>query len=78
MTIDPFSENLLLLEKLFRKTLEFNAKAREYSSEALIRILSFLRKIIGFIEGFSEDFKAFAITSVLDTALIKFKSEDDN
>lgn len=72
-TLEPFSNHLGLIEKLFKRSFEHNAKPRKFSSQALARLLAFLRKVIGIIEAFSPDFKDFAIQTVLDTCIIKLK-----
>ncbi|KRX05258.1 hypothetical protein PPERSA_00559 [Pseudocohnilembus persalinus] len=76
-TIDSLIPQLSVLEKIFRQTLEFNAKYQPYSSQALQKTLQFLRKVIPLMELFSDDFKYFAINSILDTCVLKFKQEDD-
>ncbi|KAL4503256.1 hypothetical protein ABPG72_000862 [Tetrahymena utriculariae] len=70
--IEPFSANLIAIENHFRKAIEYNAKPRKLSSNALISLLVFLRKIVNIIEGgFSSDFKEFVIQNIMDTCLIK-------
>jgi hypothetical protein len=49
--------------------MEYNIEPRAFSETAMIRMLQFLRKILVVIDGFSEDFKQYALRTVLQQCL---------
>lgn len=57
-TLEPFSDHLVKLENMVMKLMNVNYKAAshhedsKYSSESLIRLCQFLRKIIPVFEAF--------------------------
>jgi hypothetical protein len=58
-TLEPFSDHLVKLENLIMKLMNINYKAashhseeNKYSSESLIRLCQFLRKITPIFEAF--------------------------
>jgi len=60
--LEIFVDSFLAIENHLRKALEYSAKPRRFSSNALIAVLSFLRKVVPILEGgFSSDFKDFTV-----------------
>lgn len=74
-TIEVFAERLLVIEKVFKQSFLYNTALQPLQSNAISKQLIFLRKIIGIIEAFSEDFQQYVVTSVLNMAVVKLKED---
>ena len=70
-TFEPLSANIFEIEELVEFGLSFNQIPRKYSSNALIKINMFLRKVLTYMEIFSEGFKENTIRSILKVCKIK-------
>ena len=58
-TFVAFSDNILAIEDLIRESIIFNLVPQKFYIKSLIFCNVFLRKILGFLEAFSNDFRAF-------------------
>jgi hypothetical protein len=80
-SMEIFALYITSVENHLRKSIEFNSKARRFSSNALISLLAFLRKIISYLSSenniFSSDLAEFSVHNVIDTCLIKLSSNNN-
>ena len=70
-TFTPLSDNIIQIEGFFLFGLEHNHTPRNYSSTALIKINMFFRKVLVYMEIFSEGFKERAFDEILKTCHYK-------
>ena len=70
-TFEPLSANILNIEELVEFGLSFNKIPRKYSSNALIKINMFLRKVLLYMEIFSDGFKENTLSTILKVCKIK-------
>lgn len=70
-TFTPLSDNILQIESFVLFGFDYNKVPRNYSSSALIKMNMFLRKVLGYMEIFSEGFKEKAFELLLKTCKAK-------
>lgn len=80
-TLEPFSDQLVKLENMVMKLMNFNFKTAskhteetKFSSDSLVKLCQFLRKILPVVEAFRTEFKPLLIQNILD--LCNAKVED--
>lgn len=76
-TLEPFGDHLVRLENIITKLVDYNYKTKQaetkYSSEALVRLCQFLRKIIPTLEAFRPEFKPLLMQNTLDLCSVKME-----
>ena len=70
-TFTPLSDNIIQIQEFFQFGLEYNKTPRNYSSSALVKINMFFRKVLVYLEIFSEGFKESAFEGLLKTCKSK-------
>ena len=74
------SDHIPAIEALFKGCIDYNRTPQRYYTRSLISCNGFLRKILGFLEGFTPEFKAFISKDLLGflcTRLDRLKDELD-
>jgi len=70
-TFTPLSDNIIEIENFFLFGLEYNKVPRKFSSSALIKMNMFLRKVLTYIEVFTEEFRDQVLRGILSICKIK-------
>jgi len=70
-TFTPLSDNILQIESFFLFGFEYNKEPKNYSSSALVKMNMFFRKVLVYLEIFSEGFKEKAFEGILRTCKTK-------
>lgn len=80
-TLEPFSDQLVKLENMVMKLMNFNFKTAsqhteetKFSSDSLVKLCQFLRKVLPVIEAFRTEFRPLVVQNILD--LCNAKVED--
>ena len=73
-TFVVLSDNIPAIEALIRESINFNINPQKFYIKSLIFCNAFLRKILGFIEAFSNDFRMFIQKELLSFFVKKLRS----
>ena len=73
-TFGFFVDNIIEIEELVKFTIEFNSNPKAMYSNALISLMIFLRKVMGFLEAFTPSFKVYIFEKLFKLCCGKVKS----